>query len=171
MKFHDKQKTRILDIAAMIAANDVSTGPMRGREYEARVLLTAARMVAQLPVILEAIEENPELIHADANSVAGVAINALKTKAVEALAEITKAKAEAASEALKASRSSDASSQEVAAAEAAEAKAKREAESAAAEKAAKEKADAERLKADADKAEAEAKAKAAAEAADKAAGQ
>jgi hypothetical protein len=89
MKFNKTQESRVLDVAATIAGQCMGGNMLLTRADETRVLLSAARLVAQLPVVLEAMETHPELVYGHLKDVADVAVEFVKDRAIQSLAEET----------------------------------------------------------------------------------
>lgn len=103
MKFTAQQQTKILELSAIIAAQNLDGGYLKTRQEAVRCIFSAMQLVALTPVVLEAVETHPRLAVGNGKDVIGIAADYVLTKANEKLAEIdeeeqAEQKAEAGSE-------------------------------------------------------------------------
>jgi len=73
MKFTQPQQTKILELAATIASQNLQGGYLQSRQDAVRCLYSAMQLVALAPLVLEAVETHPKLAHGNGKQMIDIA--------------------------------------------------------------------------------------------------
>lgn len=91
MKFTAQQQAKILELAAIIAAQNLEGGYLKTRQEAVRCIFSAMQLVSLTPVVLEAVEKHPQLAVGNGKDVINIASDYVITHANAKLAEIHEA--------------------------------------------------------------------------------
>lgn len=91
MKFTAQQQAKILELSAIIAAQNLEGGYLKTRQEAVRCIFSAMQLVALTPVVLEAVEKHPQLAVGNGKNVIDIASDYVITHANAKLAEIHEA--------------------------------------------------------------------------------
>lgn len=91
MKFTAQQQAKILELSAIIAAQNLEGGYLKTRQEAVRCVFSAMQLVVLTPLVLEAVEKHPQLAVGNAKDWIGVAADYVIGQANDKLAEIHEA--------------------------------------------------------------------------------
>ena len=94
-KITPQVQNRILDVAAIIASQQMGGNVLKANSDEVRVLLQATRLVTRLPDVLEACALKPELLHGNCKDVIELAIDHVKAVSADRLAALKQERTDA----------------------------------------------------------------------------